>query len=69
MTKIEEKIEKYLNEEKFKEGDYVILSLKVKGGSGFKGYIKKIEGDEVWVENNEGRVFKGKLKNLSKIDK
>lgn len=64
--KIEEKIEKYLNEEKFKEGDYVHLPLKDKGGAGFKGKIKEIKGDEVWVENDEGKVYKGKLKNLTK---
>lgn len=69
MTKnIEEKIEKYLGEEKFKEGDYVLLPLKNKGGGGFKGKIIEIKGDEVWIENDEGKVFKGKVEKLTKLE-
>lgn len=48
-----------------KVGDFVHLGLATKGGAGFRGKLIKIEGDVAVIENEEGRTFKGPLKNLT----
>lgn len=65
--RLEEKIEKYLDEESIKKGDTVHLALKKKGGSGHKGKVTKIEDDTVWIENEEGRTFKGTMDKVTKV--
>jgi hypothetical protein len=62
---------KKLNED-FKVGDKVHLGLAVKGGAGFPGTIKKIDGETVHIEgfgkNKFGsKTYKGHVSKLSKL--
>ncbi len=47
-------------------GDKVHLGFGAKGGAGFDGVIEKMEGNFVFVKNNEGKTWKGPIKHLSK---
>jgi preprotein translocase subunit YajC len=49
-------------------GDKVHLGFGTKGGAGFEGVVTKIEGDTVYIKNNEGRTFKGPLKSVTKAN-
>jgi hypothetical protein len=49
-------------------GEKVHLGFGAKGGAGFEGTVTKIEGDVVYIKNNEGRTFKGPLKFVSAKD-
>lgn len=50
-------------------GQKVHLGFGVKGGAGFIGVITKIDGDTVYIRNDEGRTFKGQLSKVSSADR
>jgi len=53
--------------DELKIGDKVHVGLAVKGGAGFEGVIQKLDGNWVTIKNDEGKIYKGLIKNAKKL--
>ena len=49
-----------------KLGDEVHMGNTTPGGSGVKGILTKIDGGWAYLKNDEGREFRGALRNVTK---
>ena len=61
-----DKLKMQTRDNDFAPGDRVHLGMGAPGGAGVKGRLEKIEGSIVYVKNQEGRTFRGLLRNLTK---
>jgi hypothetical protein len=52
----------------FQPGDEVHLGFGHRGGAGYFGTIKSIDGDEVIITNDKGRMFKGPVRYMTPVE-
>lgn len=55
-------------QESIKKGDSVHVGHKTPGGSGVRGKVEKIEDDKVYIRHDNGNLYKGLLKNTTKLN-
>ncbi len=51
-----------------KIGEKIHLGFGAKGGTGFIGTVTKLDGDTVHIKNDKGKMYKGPLSYVSKLD-
>jgi hypothetical protein len=51
-----------------KIGDKIHLGFGARGGAGFKGVVTKLDGDNVHIKSDNGKMYKGPLSYVSKLD-
>lgn len=54
-------------QEAIKKGDFVHVGHMIPGGSGVSGKVEKIENDKVYIRHDNGNLYKGLLKNTTKL--
>lgn len=55
----------WFNEPQIKPGVSVHIGHHVKGGSGVEGRVVKVSDNNVYIKNNDGKTYKGQLKNTT----
>ena len=52
--------------EQFKPGEKVHVGLRNPGGAGYQGRVVRVDGEWIYIKNDEGTTYKGLVRNTTK---